>query len=108
MKRVITSVLLCTALVQPAFAADKIKIGFLSTLSGPNSALGVDIRDAFNLAVKMRDGKLGGLPVEMLYGDDQLNPDQGKLVAERFIKRDHVDLVTGVVFSNVLMAVAPA
>ena len=108
MKRLITSTLLCAALAQPAFAADRIKIGFLSTLSGPNSALGVDIRDAFNLALKMRDGKLGGLPVEMIFGDDQLNPDQGKLVAERFIKRDHVDLVTGVVFSNVLLAVAPA
>jgi len=47
----------------PALAADKLKFGFTSTLSGPNSALGDDIRDAFNLALKMKGGKLGGLPV---------------------------------------------
>ena len=69
----------------PALAADKLKIGFISTLSGPNSALGVDIRDAFNLALKMKDGKLGGLPVEMIFADDQLNPDQGKLAADRML-----------------------
>ena len=32
-------------------AADKVKIGFISTLSGPNAAIGGDIRDGFNLAV---------------------------------------------------------
>ena len=32
-------------------AADKVKVGFVSTLSGPSAALGVDIRDAFQLAV---------------------------------------------------------
>ena len=57
-----------------AGAADKIKIGFLSTLSGPSAALGVDIRDGFNLAIKHQGGKLGGLPVDMIVGDDAFSP----------------------------------
>ena len=51
-------------------AADKVKIGFIGTLSGPNASVGVDIRDAFQLAIKLNGGKLGGLPVELLIGDD--------------------------------------
>jgi len=56
-------------------AADKVKIGFISTLSGPSAALGVDIRDAFLLAVKMNGGRLGGLPAEVVVGDDQFKPE---------------------------------
>jgi branched-chain amino acid transport system substrate-binding protein len=40
----------------PAHAADKVKVGFVSTLSGPSSALGIDIRDGFLLAVKLNGG----------------------------------------------------
>ena len=58
-----------------AHAADKVKVGFVSTLSGPSSALGVDIRDGFLLAVKLNGGKLGGLPAEVLVSDDQFKPD---------------------------------
>ncbi len=91
----------------PAGAADAVKIGFVSTLSGPSAALGVDIRDAFMLAVKMNGGKLGGLPAEVLIGDDQFKPDVGKQLFEKNIKRDRVDFMTGVVFSNVLLAGLP-
>ena len=90
--------------MQPAAAADEVKVGFISTLSGPSASLGVDIRDAFMLAVKMNGGKLGGLPAEVLIGDDQFKPDVGKQLFEKHIKRDKVDFLTGVVFSNVLMA----
>jgi branched-chain amino acid transport system substrate-binding protein len=85
----------------------KVKIGLVSTLSGPNAALGEDIRDAFNLAVKLKDGKLGGLPVEMVIGDDQFKPDVGKQLFERMVKRDKVDFMTGVVFSNIMLAGLP-
>ena len=90
-----------------AQAADKVKIGFISTLSGPNASVGVDIRDGFNLGLKLLDGKLGGLPAEVLVADDQLNPDNAKQHAERLLKRDRVDFVTGTVFSNVVLAIAP-
>ncbi len=90
-----------------AWAADKVKVGFVSTLSGPSSALGVDIRDGFQLAVKLNGGKLGGLPAEVLVGDDQFKPDVAKQLFERNIKRDKVDFMTGVVFSNIMLAALP-
>src|SRR5438874_10981275 len=88
-------------------AADKVKIGFISTLSGPNASIGTDIRDAFNLAVKLNGGKLGGLPAEVLVGDDQLKPENAKQLAERYLRLEKVDFITGVVFSNIVLAVAP-
>ena len=90
-----------------AQAANELKIGFLSTLSGPAGAIGVEIRDGFNLALKMAGGKLGGLPTEVVFADDTLNPETGKQLAERLLKRDRVNLMTGVVFSNVMLAVWP-
>jgi len=91
-----------------AYAADKVKVGFVSTLSGPAAGIGTDIRDGFNLALKMSGGKLGGLPADVSIVDDQQHPDTAKQVVDKFLKRDHVDFVTGIVFSNVLLAVAPA
>jgi branched-chain amino acid transport system substrate-binding protein len=88
-------------------AADKVKVGFVSTLSGPSSALGVDIRDGFLLAVKLNGGKLGGLPAEVLVSDDQFKPDVGKQLFEKNVKRDKVDFMTGVVFSNIMLAALP-
>jgi branched-chain amino acid transport system substrate-binding protein len=91
----------------PAHAADKVKVGFVSTLSGPSSALGVDIRDGFLLALKLNGGKLGGLPAELLVSDDQFKPDVAKQLFEKNIKRDKVDFMTGVVFSNIMLAALP-
>ncbi|MDD5031348.1 MAG: ABC transporter substrate-binding protein [Rhodoferax sp.] len=87
------------------YAADKVKVGMLSTLSGPGAGLGVDIRDGFNLALKHAGGKLGGLPAEVIVADDQGKPDAAKQTAERLLKQDKVDFMTGVVFSNVMLAV---
>src|SRR6266436_6691367 len=88
-------------------AADRVKLGFISTLSGPNAAIGGDIRDGFNLALKLKDGKLGGLPAEVLVGDDQLKPENAKQLAERYLRLDKVDFLTGAVFSNIVLAIAP-
>jgi branched-chain amino acid transport system substrate-binding protein len=108
MKRLALAALAAAALATAgAHAADKVKVGFISTLSGPNAALGIDIRDAFQLAVKMNGGKLGGLPAEVIVLDDQFNPDTGKQAADRLVKRDRVDFLTGIVFSNVLLAAVP-
>ena len=90
-----------------AQGADKVKIGFISTLSGPSAAIGVDIRDAFLLAVKMNGGKLGGLPAEVLVGDDQFKPDVGRQIAEKNVKVDKVNFLTGIVFSNIMLASVP-
>ena len=99
------SLLALLALAASAQAADKVKIGFLSTLSGPGAGLGVDIRDGFNLAVKQLSGKLGGLPAEILLTDDQQKPDVAQQATEKFIKKEKVDFMTGIVFSNIMLAV---
>ncbi len=90
-----------------AHAADQVKVGFVSTLSGPSAALGVDIRDAFMLAVKLNGGKLGGLPANVEIGDDQFKPEVGRQWAERLVKQDKVDFLTGYVFSNIMLASVP-
>jgi len=96
------------ALTTSAYAADNIKIGFLSTLSGPGGALGLDIRDGFQLAVKHAGGKLGGLDTEIIITDDEQKADVGRQAVNRMIKRDKVDVVTGMVFSNVLLPIMPS
>jgi len=90
-----------------AHAASELKIGFLSTLSGPAGGIGIEIRDGFNLALKLAGGKLGGMPTQVEFADDTLNPDTGRQLTERLLKRDRVNLMTGVVFSNVMLAVWP-
>src|SRR3954464_3981213 len=90
-----------------ANAANELKIGFLSTLSGPAGAIGIEIRDGFNLALKLAGGQLGGMKTEVVVADDTLNPDTGRQLAERLLKRDRVNLMTGVVFSNVMLAAWP-
>lgn len=91
-----------------AGAAERVKVGFLSTLSGPGAGLGVDIQDGFRLALKSTGGKLGGLPAELLVVDDQQNPDVAKQATDRLLKRDKVDFMTGIVFSNIMLAVGPS
>ncbi len=95
------------ALTLPAFAADKVKVGLITTLSGPNSAPGIEVRDGFQLAVKMLGGKLGDVPAEVLVTDDQFNPEVGKQIADRYARRDRVDFITGIIYSNILLAAAP-
>src|ERR1700742_1110345 len=90
-----------------AAAQEPLKIGMITTLSGPGGYLGQDIRDAFNLAVKMQGGKLGGVPVSVIVADDGLKPGQGKQIADRMLKNEHIKLLTGIVFSNVAGAVVP-
>ena len=107
MRRYLLAVLGVIAACGPVSAADKIKVGFISTLSGPNAAIGADIRDAFNLAVKLNGGRLGGLPAEVLVGDDQLKPENAKQLAERYLRLEKVDFITGTVFSNIVVAIAP-
>lgn len=104
----LTALAAALMLVGTVHAADKIKVGFVSTLSGPAAGLGVDIRDGFNLAMKTLNGKLGGLPAEVLVVDDQQSPDVAKQAAEKLMKKELVDFMTGIVFSNIMLAVGPS
>jgi len=84
-----------------------VKIGMVTTLTTKAGYLGEDIRDGFKLAIEQGDGKLGGIDVELLVEDDGRKPGKGRQIAERYIKRDKVKIMTGIVFSNVAMAVVP-
>lgn len=108
MKKTLLACLLATALsaAHAAPANNGVKVGFLSTLSGPAAGLGVDIRDGFQLAMKHLGGKLGGIPAEVIIADDKQDPNAAKQTAERFLKKDKVDFMTGIVFSNILLTVA--
>lgn len=94
------------ALPHAARADEPIKIGFLSTFSGPQGQLGQELFDAFNLGLKSTGGTLGGRKVELIQGDDQAKPDVGRQVADKMIESDHVQILTGIVFSNVMLAAA--
>ena len=106
--RLATLAALALIAAQTSLAADKVKVGFVSTLSGPGAGLGVDIRDGFNLAMKQLGGKLGGLTAEIQIADDQQSVDVAKQTADKFVKKDKVDFMTGIVFSNIMLAVGPA
>jgi branched-chain amino acid transport system substrate-binding protein len=95
------------ALAMPASAQQPLKIGFITTLSGPAGYIGADIRDAFQLAIDIEGGKLGGIPVQLIVEDDGFKPGQGKQVADRFLKTDNIKLFTGIVFSNIAGATVP-
>jgi len=89
----------------PAMAQQKtVKIGFISTFSGPTAVIGNDMRNAFELALDHLGRKMGGLPVEVIYEDDQQKPEVGKQKAEKLIESDKVDFLSGIIWSNVLLA----
>src|SRR5256714_2858291 len=89
----------------PSAAQQKtVKIGFISTFSGPVAAIGNDMRNSFELALDHAGRKLGGLPVEVIYEDDQLKPEVGVQKTQKLIESDKVDFVVGYIWSNVLLA----
>jgi len=89
----------------PAAAQQKsVKIGFISTFSGPTAVIGNDMRNSFELALDHMGRSMGGLPVEVIYKDDQQKPDVGKQVTNELIESDRVDFVVGYIWSNVLLA----
>lgn len=91
--------------IGPAMAQQKtIKIGFVSTFSGPTAVIGNDMRNSFELALDHMGRKMGGIPVEVIYEDDGLKPDVGKQKTEKLIESDKVDFIAGYIWSNVMLA----
>ncbi|WP_082012610.1 ABC transporter substrate-binding protein [Belnapia sp. F-4-1] len=97
------------ALAMPAVRARAqaagVKIGLVAVQTGPQAALGTQLRDGFLQGLKHLDGKLGGLPAEVLVIDDELRPEVAVTKVRAAIERDKVDFVVGVVFSNILAAI---
>ncbi len=92
------------ALSLPAMAQSPIKIGFVSTFSGPQAAIGEDMRRSVELAKEHLGGKMGGKPFEIIYEDDTFKPDVGKARSEKLVLQDKVDFIGGYIWSNVLLA----
>lgn len=88
-------------------SAEGVKIGMITTTSGGGAGLGIDIRDGFDLAVKQGGGKLGGVAVEVIVADDGQKPETAKQIADRMVQSDKVAIMTGIVWSNLAMAVVP-
>ncbi|MCK1721749.1 ABC transporter substrate-binding protein [Bradyrhizobium sp. 141] len=91
-------------LANQAFAGDTIKIGFVSTFSGPTAVIGNDMRNSFELALDHMGRKMDGKPVEVIYEDDGQKPDVGKQKTEKLVQSDKVDFIVGYIWSNVLLA----
>lgn len=107
MKHLLITSLLGLALAGTAARAeDAVKIGLVTTLSGPAGYLGEDIRDGFQLAIDLGGGKLGGRSVEVVAVDDGMNPGNARQIVERLLD-DDIRLFTGVIFANLAAAVVP-
>jgi branched-chain amino acid transport system substrate-binding protein len=106
-REVVWGMALFAALAVPAKAQEPVRIGLITTLSGPGGYIGADIRDAFQLAVELEGGKLGGVPVQVMVEDDGFKPGQGKQIADKFLKTEKIKLFTGIVFSNIAGATVP-
>jgi len=102
MRRILAAAGLSLALSGYAYA-EPVKIGVITTLSGGGAGLGIDTRDAFTLAIKQSGNK----DVELVIEDDAQKPELAVQIAEKMIQSDKVDLMTGIIWSNLAMAVVP-
>ena len=89
-----------------AAVAEPVKIGMITTLSGGGAGLGIDVRDGFMLALKQAGD--AGAEIEVITEDDQQKPEVAVQLADKMIQSDKVDILTGIIFSNLAMAVVPA
>ncbi|MGR3368365.1 MAG: ABC transporter substrate-binding protein [Sagittula sp.] len=85
-------------------AAAEVKVGMITTLSGGGASLGIDTRDGFLLAIE----QAGRDDVEVVVEDDQQKPEVAVQLADKMIQSEKVDVLTGIVWSNLAMAVVPA
>ncbi len=85
-------------------ASAEVKVGMITTLSGGGAGLGIDVRDGFMLAVKQS----GRDDIEVVIEDDQRKPDIAVQLADKMVQSEKVDVLTGIIWSNLAMAVVPA
>lgn len=99
----VSALALASAGAIPAYAG-ALKVGMITTLSGGGAGLGIDVRDGFLLALK----KAGRKDIELVIEDDQRKPDIAVQLADKMIQSEKVDVLTGIIWSNLAMAVVPA
>ena len=103
-RRITTLAALGALMAAPAMAADKVKIGFVTTITTPAGVIGQDMVDAVNLAMEDIGGKMAGLDVELIIEDDGFKPPVGKQKVDKLVKKDEVDFIGGFIWSHVLLA----
>jgi branched-chain amino acid transport system substrate-binding protein len=104
MKKIFAAGLLGLSLATSGLAyAEPVKVGMITTLSGGGAGLGVDARDGFMLALKLA----GDTEIEVVTEDDAMKPELAVQIADKMIQSDQVDLLTGIIWSNLAMAVVP-
>lgn len=111
MRNRIVSVLAASALLagtsMGAVADDKVRIGFITTLTTPAAVIGEDMRRSVELAMEHIGGKMAGLDVELIIEDDGFRPEVGRQAADKLVKQDDVHFVAGFIWSHVLLASSP-
>ncbi len=100
----IAAALAAASLFASAATAGAVKVGMITTLSGGGAGLGIDVRDGFMLAIQQS----GSQDVELVVKDDQRKPDIAVQIADEMIQSDKVDVLTGIIWSNLAMAVVPS
>jgi branched-chain amino acid transport system substrate-binding protein len=104
MKRILAAGLFALAVSASGFAlAEPVKVGMITTLSGGGAGLGIDVRDGFMLALK----QAGNKDIEVVVEDDAMKPELAVQIADKMIQSDKVDILTGIIWSNLAMAVVP-
>ncbi|MFT5722523.1 MAG: branched-chain amino acid transport system substrate-binding protein [Motiliproteus sp.] len=106
--------LLATALIAATGAAqaaavsdDKVKIGVLGDMSGVYADIsGQGSVEAVKMAVEDFGGTVLGMPIEVVFADDQNKPDVGSVIARKWVEEEQVDVINGAVASSVTGAVA--
>ena len=97
--------LLAAPAILHAQPAGGVKIGLVAVQTGPQAALGSQLRDGFLMGLRHLGGKLGGLTAETVMIDDELKPDVAVTKVRTALERDRCDFIVGVVFSNILQAI---
>ena len=87
-----------------AMKAKEIKIGFVTTLSGGAGVIGKDMRNSVQIALDHLGNKMGGVPVKVLFEDDHFKPEVGKQKTEKLLHKDKVDIMSGFIWSHVVLA----
>ncbi len=102
MKKTLLATAAAALLAGPALA--ETKVGMITTLSGGGAGLGIDVRDGFLLAIEQS----GRTDIEVIVEDDQRKPDVAVKLSDKLIQSERVDVMTGIIWSNLAMAVVPA
>ncbi|MGI9311040.1 MAG: ABC transporter substrate-binding protein, partial [bacterium] len=102
--KVVVGGLLVALVALPASGQERVKIGFVTTLTTPAGVIGEDMKKAVDLAVDHLGGAMAGREIEVIFEDDGFKPEIGKQKTDKLIKRDRVDFVAGYIWSHVLLA----